>query len=78
METKPPITEATKGILPLEELTLLINGREHVLEKRDVLYLSIESKAREMVLWYLNKKRFPSMCSQVLRLLAMVAATKNK
>ena len=74
MSTKPPIAEINQSILPLDDLTALINSKESSLEKLDVLYLHIESKSREMIVWYLTKKRLPSLCSRVLRFLAILFA----
>jgi hypothetical protein len=67
-------TKVQRSILPLDELTALVNGKGNVLEKLDVLYLHVEGKAREMIGWYLTHKRVPALWSQGLRFLAIVCA----
>jgi hypothetical protein len=74
MSIQPPVTEVSKSILPLDDLTALVNGKENLLEKLDMLYLHVENKAREMIGWYLVHKRTPARWSRVLRFLAIFFA----
>ena len=74
MDSKSLNPKVQRSILPLDGLTVLVNDKENVLEKLDVLYLHVEGKAREMIGWYLTHKRTPALWSQGLRFLAIVSA----
>jgi hypothetical protein len=74
MDTESVSKRVLQSILPLDDLTVLVNGKEDALEKLDVLYLHIEGKAREMIGWYLAHKRAPARWSRVLRFLAILFA----
>lgn len=74
MNTQPPVANSQNSILPLDDLTVLVNGKENALEKLDVLYLHVENKAREMIGWYLTHKRSSARWSRVLRFLAIFFA----
>lgn len=58
----------------MDDLTALMNGKENMLDKLDVLYLHVENKARKMIGWYINKKRSPARWSRWLRFLAIMFA----
>jgi hypothetical protein len=75
MNTNSSNSKAKKSIFPLDNLTLLLNDKTDPLEQLDSLYAAIENKAREMIVWYLNKRRFPSLCSRFLRFLAIMLAS---
>jgi hypothetical protein len=49
MESELLLAKFEQGILPLDDLTALVNEKASLLEKLDVLYLHVEGKAREMI-----------------------------